>query len=300
MERFRQKIAGTVYIFRIEPSIFMFKGRSLVIATKHEKEKVMAPLLEEALGVSCFIQEGFDSDVLGTFTGEVERELDPIATARKKCLMAMELANCDLGVASEGSFGSHPSIFFVHANDEFVLFIDKKNNLEIIARELSTATNFDGKEISTEEELMDFANSVGFPYHGLILRKEKSVNTGIVKGIIDENHLKKAFRKLYDGTNSIYAETDMRAMYNPTRMKVIEAATIKLIDKINSRCPQCTMPGFGITDGKRGLLCSLCGSPTNSTLTHIYACQHCQFTKEDMYPHGKTTEDPTYCDYCNP
>jgi len=62
----------------------MFKGRSLVIATKHEKEKVIAPLLEQALNVVCFIQEGFDTDTLGTFTGEIERELDPIATARQK------------------------------------------------------------------------------------------------------------------------------------------------------------------------------------------------------------------------
>jgi hypothetical protein len=32
--------------------------------------------------------------------------------------MAMKL-NCDLGVASEGSFGSHPSIFIASADDEF-------------------------------------------------------------------------------------------------------------------------------------------------------------------------------------
>jgi hypothetical protein len=58
----------------------MFKGRSLVIATK--KEKVIAPLLEEALGIVCFVPEDFDTDTLGTFTGEIERKLDPISTAR--------------------------------------------------------------------------------------------------------------------------------------------------------------------------------------------------------------------------
>ena len=61
----------------------------------------------------------------------------------------MELANCDLAVASEGSFGPHPTIYFVHADDEFLLFIDKKNDLEIIVRELSTVTNFNGSEIKT-------------------------------------------------------------------------------------------------------------------------------------------------------
>lgn len=278
----------------------MFQDRKLIIATKHEKEKVIAPLVEKALGVTCFVNESFDTDLLGTFTGEIERKLDPIATARQKCLMAMKLTNCDLGIASEGSFGAHPSMFFISADDEFLIFIDKKNNLEIIARELSTATNFNGKEIKTEKELLEFADSVNFPSHGLILRKAKDDNNEIIKGITDINHLKEAYHKLFDKFNSVYAETDMRALYNPTRMKVIEAVTQKLITKINSLCPQCSKPGFGITDVKRGLECSLCYSPTNSTLSYIYICQHCQYTKEEMYPHKKTSEDPMYCNYCNP
>ncbi|MCY7352181.1 MAG: hypothetical protein LH606_16200 [Cytophagaceae bacterium] len=278
----------------------MFKDRKLIIATKHEKEKVIAPILEKSLGVFCFVNENFDTDLLGTFTGEIERELDPITTARQKCLMAMELTNCDLGLASEGSFGPHPSLFFICADDEFLIFIDKKNNLEIVVRELSIATNFNGKEIKTEEELLQFANSVNFPSHGLILRKDRVDNNDIIKGITEINRLKEAFNKLFDKFKSVYAETDMRALYNPSRMKVIEAATQKLITKINSLCPQCSKPGFGITDAKRGLKCSLCGLPTSTILNYIYVCQHCQYTKEEMYPHKKTTEDPMYCDYCNP
>lgn len=278
----------------------MFENRKLIIATKHEKEKVIAPLLEKALGVTCFVNENFDTDVLGTFTGETERDLDSIATARQKCLLAMELSNCDLGIASEGSFGPHPSMFFVNADDEFLIFIDKKNNLEIIARELSTVTNFNGKEIENENELLEFANLVNFPSHGLILRKSKAENKHINKGITDINQLKEAFYKLFNQFNSVYAETDMRAMYNPSRMKVIETATQNLIAKINSLCPQCSKPGFGITEVKSGLACSNCGSPTNSTLSYVYVCQHCQYIKEEMYPHHKTTEEPMYCDYCNP
>jgi len=278
----------------------MFQNRKLIIATKHEKEKVIIPLLEKALGVSCIVHDQFDTDLLGTFTGEIEREHDPITTARQKCLMAMELANCDLGIASEGSFGPHPSMFFVNADDEMLIFIDKKNNIEIIVRELSTETNFNGKEIKTEEELMAFAELVNFPSHGLILRKAKEQNGNIIKGITSINLLKEAFEKLIREFNSVYAETDMRAMYNPSRMKVIEAAAKKLVEKINSLCPQCNMPGFGITDIKKGLRCILCGSPTNSTLSYIYNCKHCKFTKEQMYPNKKTTEDPMFCDNCNP
>jgi hypothetical protein len=45
-----------------------------------------------------------------------------------------------------------------------------KNNLEIIVRELSMETNFNGSEITNEQELLDFAELVQFPSHGLILR----------------------------------------------------------------------------------------------------------------------------------
>ncbi|MDN5216085.1 hypothetical protein QQ020_28660 [Fulvivirgaceae bacterium BMA12] len=277
-----------------------FQNRKLLIATKHQKERVIAPILEKELGVSCFIDETFDTDTLGTFTGEIERELDPISTVREKCLRAMELNNCDLGIASEGSFGLHPTIFFVQADDEFLIFIDKVNNIEVLARELSTSTNFNGKQIQSQNELIEFAKEIGFPTHGLILRKSKDENSNIHKGIVDIEILKKTFEELYSKFNSVYVETDMRAMYNPTRMTVIKKATEKLVQKIKSTCPQCQMPGFGITDAKKGLECSLCGSPTNSTLSYIYVCQHCKFTKEEMYPNKKTTEDPTYCDYCNP
>ncbi|AEI51392.1 DUF6671 family protein [Runella slithyformis] len=278
----------------------IFQNRKLLIATKHLKEKVIAPILEKELGVNCFIDESFDTDLLGTFTGEVERELDPVSTVREKCLRAMRQNNCDLGVASEGSFGPHPTMFFINADDEFLIFIDTLHSVEIIVRELSTSTNFNGKQLQSESELMAFAQQADFPNHGLILRKSKDENSAIFKGITDPETLKKTFELLYSKYNSVYAETDMRAMYNPTRMNVIEKATERLVQKIKSTCPQCQMPGFGITEAKKGLECSLCGLPTNSTLSYIYICRHCGCTKEEMYPNNKTTEDPMYCDYCNP
>jgi hypothetical protein len=170
----------------------------------------------------------------------------------------------------------------------------------VIVRELSTSTNFNGRQIQNQRELLEFANQTEFPKHGLILRKSKDENIDIYKGITNVEVLKRTFEYLHSRYNSVYVETDMRAMYNPTRMSVIEKATQKLVQKIKSTCPQCQMPGFGITEARKGLECNLCGSPTSSTLSYIYVCQHCKFTKEEMYPNKKTTEDPAYCDYCNP
>jgi hypothetical protein len=278
----------------------MFQGRNLLIATKHEKEKVIAPILEKELGVKCFVSSDLDTDKLGTFTGEVERKYDPITTARNKCLMAMELTDCDLAIASEGSFGSHPTIFFAHADDEFLLFFDKKNDIEISARELSLETNFNGSEIKTKKELQEFACNSNFPSHALILRKSKDDLEDIVKGITNEKQLNNTFDKLINNYGTAYIETDMRAMFNPSRMKVIEKATLKLVSKIKSLCPKCETPGFGIVDRKEGLPCYQCNFPTRSTLSFIYNCQKCNFKKEAEFPNGKQREDPMYCDICNP
>ncbi|MCO5936509.1 hypothetical protein NAF17_13260 [Mucilaginibacter sp. RB4R14] len=277
-----------------------FAGRTLIIATKHAKQQVMAPLLEEALGVHCLVITELDTDQLGTFSGEVEREDDPLTTARKKCQLAMRLSDCELAVASEGSFGMHPATFFCYADEELVILVDQKNNLEIATVMISTQTNFNGAEINDKLALLDFAERANFPSHGLILRKAKNDHEMVIKGIHTPEKLLYVFDALWEKYGSAYVETDMRAMHNPKRMAVIKQATRKLVDKVLSRCPNCTAPGFGVIAAKPGLPCRLCGLPTQSSLAYIYRCQQCEFEKEEQYPNQIQTEDPQYCDFCNP
>lgn len=278
----------------------MFAGRKLLIVTKHHKEKAMAPILEKELGVSCILPTDFDTDLLGTFSGEVEREADALTTVRNKCMMAMTRENLDLAIASEGSFGPHPSIPFAHADDEILFFVDRQQELEVFVRVLTPETNFNGMPISSLGELKEFARKAGFPEHGLILKKAKDDIAGLVKGIQDGKVLMDTYEHMMNTYGSAYVETDMRAMYNPTRMKVIEQATHKLIQKVKSKCDSCETPGFGLTAVKEGLPCSLCGRPTASILSYIYECQKCAFTKEVKFPNQKEQEDPMYCDFCNP
>lgn len=109
----------------------------------------------------------------------------------------MKASNCDLGIASEGYFGAHPTLFFIPADDEILIFIDQKNNLEIVAREISTKTNFKGKIVKTYEELLDFAKNALFPSHALILRNGREENEGIIKGIRSSEELKQAFESIH-------------------------------------------------------------------------------------------------------
>jgi hypothetical protein len=62
-----------------------------------------------------------------------------------------------------------------------MILIDSKNNIEIIAREMSTSTNLNGKEIENQQELIEFCKNVHFPSHALILRKSRKENVDIYK-----------------------------------------------------------------------------------------------------------------------
>jgi hypothetical protein len=258
----------------------MFEGRTLLIATKHSKERAIAPIMERDLGVLCGTTSDFDTDLLGTFTGEVERKDDPHTTARTKCRLALQSSGYDLGIASEGSFGPHPSNLFVPADEEVLVFIDLKYDLEISVREISTQTNFSGARIQTKEELLRFAIAAGFPSHGLILRKSKEDLVGMRKGIVDLKALESEADILLLKYGSAWVETDMRAVFNPMRMQVISRAAHRLSAKIRSHCPDCGCPGFGVT--------------------YIHSCLRCGHRKEEWYPHGKRVEDPMHCDNCNP
>jgi hypothetical protein len=274
----------------------LFEGRKLLIATRHRKEKVLIPPLKNALGILPLVPEDFDSDAFGTFSGEIERTADPLTTLRRKCMAAMELYGCDLAIASEGSFGPHPDYPFLPGNEEWLLFRDDRHQLEIIARELSLETNFSSQEISSESELLTFASKAGFPSHGLILRAGKD----IIKGIQGEELLRSSFRKLREAGEQVTAETDMRALYNPGRMLVIERAAVKLLDKLLCACPGCGMPGFGITRIDPGLPCAGCGSATALAERAEYHCKFCGHTEILLHPEGKSHADPASCFVCNP
>lgn len=277
-----------------------FEGRKLIIATKHHKEKVIIPLIQQHLGVDFFVPTDYDTDKFGTFTGEITRRENALEVVRKKCLDAMDRYGFDLGIASEGSFGSHPTVFFAQADDEFVILIDKKNQLEIIARELSLETNFSGEKITSIEQLYEFAQNANFPSHGLIIKDTEAKSKTIHKDISEWATLKSVYDIVSKDSNEVWVETDMRAHRNPTRMKVIEKATQNLIQKIHTQCPECQTPGFDVTKVMKGLPCKWCMSPTESTFALQSNCKKCNYESLEKYPNGKQYESPEFCSYCNP
>ncbi|MDZ8186867.1 MAG: hypothetical protein RMX96_18700 [Nostoc sp. ChiSLP02] len=286
------------------PKDSIFSNRTAVLATMHRKEKAIAPILETELGIKVIVPQDFNTDVFGTFTREIKRPANQIETARLKAKQALELTGESTALASEGSFVPHPGIPFLYSNREIVIILDKNLNLEIIGEEFSLETNHNHTVVENVEQALQFAKKVGFPEHGLIVMfsEDAQGNGEIIKGIITEKELVEAVNSVIKNspTGKAHLETDMRAMYNPTRMQNIAKATQDLIRKIKSFCPECSTPGFQVIKRIPGLPCGLCQMPTPLTLNVIYQCQKCGFSKEKLFPNGSEYADPAQCMYCNP
>jgi hypothetical protein len=275
----------------------LFTNRNLCIASMHEKEKAIEPVLKSVFGISCCVPEHLNTDTLGTFTGEIERIHSPLTTAIKKCELALEISGNDLAISTEGSFGPHPTLYFLPIHAEIIVLLDKKNNLIIDEGIVSHKTNFSGKYIKNEKELDIFLQLIDFPSHAVILSLEKAEPRYARKGINDKNELIDYFQYLIKFNQSVYIESDMRAMVNPTRMKVIEELAHKLSIKMQSYCPNCSMPGFGIVEFQSGLACENCFLPTKMTKTEISQCKCCQHVQKKQI---ETLAYAGNCDFCNP
>ncbi len=277
-----------------------FKGRKAVLATMHGKEKVILPLMKE-LGIDVVVPQNFDTDRFGTFTRDVARAGDQIEAARAKALEAMNATGLDLAIASEGSFGPDRDIPFANSNLELVLLVDRQNNLEIHGHHKSFDTNMAGTYVSSVDEALDFARSVGFPEHAVIVRKNKDSKKQIHKGIKSEEELREVVQKMLSKffVRRVYIETDMRAHMNPRRMQNIVHATKDLLRNIQSVCTECETPGFAIVDTTGSRVCTGCGIKTGTPLYAIKRCQKCLHELKELIDNS-VTDDPANCPRCNP
>nr|WP_290223768.1 DUF6671 family protein [Trichocoleus desertorum] len=282
----------------------LFGNRVAIVANMHHKEQVIAPILESEFGLKVFVPPNLDTDCFGTFTREKLRPGNQLETARLKALHALSLTGETLAIASEGAFGPHPQIPWVSCDRELVLLLDQQQGIEIIGETLSTETNYASQTIASYAEAQAFAAKVGFPAHGLIVMSDREAKNSpaVFKGIRTAVGLYEAVTQALaqSATGRIHIETDMRAMYNPTRMQAIAAATKDLVRNIRQVCPQCGCPGFAIVETSPGLPCGLCHLPTRLTRSVRYECQKCCYCQEVLFPKGLTTADPAQCLYCNP
>lgn len=284
-------------------SAFSVAGKRAVLATMHGKERVIRPLLEDGMGLQVVLPNGFDTDRFGTFSREIERTGSQLDAARAKIEAAFEHdRQAKVAIASEGSFGPHPQIFFAPVGREIVVMRDRESGLELIGHHADLSTNFAHEAVETVRTATAFAERIGFPRQGLIVIGMSEGNPA------PDRYLRKdvrTFVELSQGVKDALAlcgaahlETDMRAHRNPTRMRAIRRATINLDRIYRSPCPQCARPGFAVTEHLAGLPCAWCGGPTLALRAEVSVCGGCGHRLER--PVEAAAADPGQCPCCNP
>ena len=229
-----------------------FSGRTLGVATVHEKERVIGPALMRALPLGGVLPiAGIDTDRFGAFSGEVQRTDDPLTSCIKKARHGAEVSGMDLVVASEGSFAPYPPAPFISCNEEFLVLLDVRDETVFHHRHVTLETVFGGERCSTWGHVQAFAERMKFPEHQLVVRVNEKWERGepLHKGIRDTNALRDVTEAIIDEQGSCWVETDMRAMANPTRMKMIGTTAEGFARELASLCPACATSWFRIDRG---------------------------------------------------
>lgn len=273
--------------------------RSIAIATMHGKEAVLVPPLQHALAMTPVLAAGLDTDAFGTFVGDIPRTGTALETARRKARAGMQHCGLDVGLASEGSFGPHPSVPLLPLAVELVLLLDDATGLEVMAEDVSTETNFASVEVRELAAAREFAERVGFPSHQLVATVAGAPEA-TVRGIGEMARLESVLAPLLLEHGVVRLQTDMRADRNPTRMRAIGRAAARLVERLLCRCSACDWPGFGPVDLVRGLPCMACGEPSELVRAVLHGCARCDHRRELPRVDGRTECDPGECQWCNP
>lgn len=277
----------------------MYHNIEIILASKHKKELAIRKPFEDAFYAKIFVPDNYDTDQFGTFTGEIPRKGSAYETVIAKAREACKLYNFNYSIANEGSFGPHPSIYFIPGNVELMSFIDIKNDITVVESEITTETNYSHLDITPSDNYEQFLKTIKFGSHGVIL-KSLDDNSIIAKGITEIDKLHNLLRLSFQQYQTIRLETDMRAMMNPTRMRVINKLALKLADRLKKTCKKCSAPGFGKISITGKLSCKDCGSETELYQHRVLSCIKCDYEERLPREDGLIKSDPQYCPYCNP
>lgn len=271
-----------------------------VLTSKHQKLQLIQSHFRESLLLEV-VELPLDTDLLGTFSGEIERVSTPRETAIKKAKLGMQATGMALGIASEGSIGPNPSVPWIQSDFELMVFVDAERDLVITETFLSHEIIAASIEVSPEDLLEPFLAKADFPHHALMAKPVDSEAPLIYKGITSLVLLRSAIADCATNSkiNKAKLQSDLRAMYSPSRQLNIEKVGQLLVKRIAALCPACGTPGWGRTDYLYGVLCSDCGLENSEIAREeILGCTLCDFTVT-----GRTINssiDPRRCNFCNP
>lgn len=276
-----------------------YRSQSVALPTLHHKGALIAPSFLSTLEMTV-IEVFVDTDLLGSFAGEVQRVGTQLETVRKKALQGIEASGLNFALASEGSIGADPQIGLLTSDIETIIFIDRVNNLEIIEHYKSFDIIAHQVTFKAGMDLDAFISKADFPRHKLIVRSEYGYNQVVGKAIKTREELAAAIKKAQElKIDPIIIESDLRAYCSPSRAENIKIAAERLALKIATVCPRCQTPGWSAVEPLFGLSCSECGQESDSVVrAHLYGCLRCEHTIEGEQIADSV--DPSRCNWCNP
>ncbi len=281
-----------------------YDGDLAVLATKHGKLGSIAPELARA---GLVVQAAdVDTDVLGTFTGEVPRSAPPLETAVAKARLGMVAGGIPLGVASEGSVGPDPDVPWLTVDDEIVVLVDDRRGIVVAGRHASSdvvaVSAVVGPGAGLRDRLRDLARQADLPDHAVT----------VVPSLGPPRPVRKGLRRIGDIADAVEAcaaaspdglarvATDLRAHCCPSRRAVIRAAAADLAHRLGARCPACGSPGWGLAEVRTGVPCAWCGAAVGRVRAEVDGCPACGHRVERPVLPASAVADPGECARCNP
>ena len=184
-----------------------------------------------------------------------------------------------------------------------LLLYDTITGVEILEQSISPDTNYATASLRTRQELSRFLDRISFGSHAAVLYPEGlPLAANVRKGITDRAEAEGVFDDAITKSpvRSVMAMSDMRAHLNPTRMRSIASCCELLAQRLATACPACACGGFGLVQIIPGLPCARCGSATQLARAEKHSCPFCGATQERHRADGRTSADPSACEWCNP
>jgi len=270
-----------------------FQDAAFALLTLHGKQHVIAPVLWQQLKARILHTDAYDTDALGTFSGEIERALAPAECAEKKAELACSLTGCALGLGSEGSFSPGP-FGLTTFNEELLACVNVERQWTVVGRSYQACTVRE-QQCRNAEELAAFINATP-PGQGLILKAQGLIGKGLVGAPAVTEQLQRWFKTLTPWPLTV--SYDLRAHHCPERRTRIAKAAENLAERLLSACPGCGRPGFWPDEVEIGLPCQWCKTPTNAIMRRLATCPQCHY--QQAFAVAEDYADPANCPVCNP
>lgn len=273
------------------------KAQRASLLTKHHKLPLIAPALAQA-GVQVELTDSFDTDSLGTFSGEVPRTLSPLDCVKTKARLASQITGLSFGIGSEGSFGGGPVPGLLNWDHELLCWYDSSRDHYIIASASGPVplSDLDTDQLTLlREHLLQHDAAQGWII---------SHSAGVIKGLVGFHAVFEALEqaKLLKSATQLSQRLrlspDLRAHFCPSRQQYIQQAAAQLAQRLQALCPTCQRPDFWRKELQLGLPCSACSYPTERVKYYLKKCECCGYTEQELAP--EASADPAYCPLCNP